>query len=150
MIYTYFLTEDPTTIQEAKQLLYDVLFKPLQMSDTMQDQLKIQGEELYFVAMNERTEVVGVMVLVIDGEHVELHHAATRTALQGQGIGKQLWILVHEYCTDRGFKSIELVSRNTAMSFWASVGFQATTEDWIEREDFVKHGIRHKAMKQTL
>ncbi len=150
MTYSYLQSTETSIVQQAKQLLYDVLFEPLQLPNTMQEQLKIQGEELYFVALDEQSEVVGVMVVVIEGQHVELHHAATRTALRGHGIGKQLWEQVRKYCTDNGYEQIELVSRNTAMSFWASVGFEDASQEWIERPEFVKHGIRHKAMKQLL
>jgi len=90
------------------------------------------------------------MVLVLNGQHAELHHAATRTAYRGRGIGKQLWELLKAYCLERQLPSIELVSRNTAISFWRSVGFEESTEAWIERPEFVKHGIRHKAMAQPL
>lgn len=150
MAYTYIQTEDLANIQGARRLLYEELFAPLQLPDTMQEQLKIDGNEQYFVALDEQQQVVGVTVLVLDGEHVELHHAATRSSLRGHGIGKQLWKLVREYCIKHHFKRIELVSRNTAISFWESVGFRESSDEWIEREEFVKHGIRHKAMHQVL
>jgi GNAT superfamily N-acetyltransferase len=143
------LTTDPQLIGRAKSLLYEELFVPLQLPDTMQDQLRIAGEEHYFVAVEEH-EVVSVMVLVIEGRHAELHHAATRSSYRGRGIGKQLWQLVSAYCAERELRNIELVSRNTAISFWREVGFEESSDAWIERPEFVKHGIRHKAMKQTL
>lgn len=143
------ITTDPQLIDRAKLLLYEELFVPLQLPDTMQDELRIAGEEQYFVAIEEQ-EVVGVMVLVIDGKHAELHHAATRSSYRGQGIGKRLWQLVSAYCVERELWEIELVSRNTAISFWREAGFEESSVDWIERPEFVKHGIRHKAMKQTL
>ena len=143
------LTTDPAIIAKAQRLLYEELFVPLQLPDTMQDQLRIEGEEHYFVAA-DGDEVVGVMVLVLNDGHAELHHAATRSAYRGQRIGNRLWTLLKQYCVERQFRDIELVSRNTAISFWRSVGFEESTDAWIERPEFVKHGIRHKAMKQTL
>jgi len=143
------MTTDSARIDQAKRLLYEELFVPLQLPDTMQDQLRIEGEEHYFVA-TEDGEVIGVMVLVVNGQHAELHHAATRSAQRGRGVGKQLWELLKAYCIERKFSAIELVSRNTAISFWSSVGFSESTDAWIERPEFVKHGIRHKEMAQSL
>lgn len=147
--YSYQLTNDSTLIQGARRLLYEELFVPLQLPDTTQEELKIAGEEFYFVATKDE-EVVGVMVVVTEGDHIELHHAATRSALRGEGIGQELWKMVHEFAVTRGFTRMELESRNTAVSFWESVGFIQSTDEWIERKNFVEHGIRHKTMHRDL
>lgn len=147
--YSYQLTKDLDLIQQGKRLLYEELFVPLNLPDTTQEDLKIEGEEYYFVATKDE-EVVGVMVVITEGDHFELHHAATRSSLRGEGIGQELWKMVYEFANERGFTRMELESRNTAVSFWESVGFVESTEEWIERKNFIEHGIRHKTMHRAL
>ncbi|WP_307201067.1 GNAT family N-acetyltransferase [Paenibacillus harenae] len=139
---------DPSDINEAKLLLYNELFEPLGMPRESQEQLKVPGIEHYFVCiLNHR--IIGVMVLVVSNEIIELHHAAISKEYRGQGIGKKVWQEVLGFCKSEGIKGIELYSRNTAINFWQSVGFTELGE-WLEVESFVKHGIRHKKMEISI
>jgi ribosomal protein S18 acetylase RimI-like enzyme len=142
-------TENLDLIQEAKLLLYYELFEPLGMPRETQEQLKTPGVEHYFVCLLNNT-IIGIMVLVVDNEKNELHHAAISKEYRGQGIGKRLWQEVLMFSKSEGIKVIELYSRNTAINFWESVGFSEVSEEWLEIESFVKYGIRHKKMEKSL
>ncbi|MGM0881841.1 MAG: GNAT family N-acetyltransferase [Bacillota bacterium] len=135
-------------INEARLLLYHELFEPLEMPRESQEQLKTPGVEHYFVCTLNNS-IIGVMVLVVDN-NVELHHAAITKKYRGQGIGKKLWQEVLRFSESEGLKVIELYSRNTAINFWKSIGFIEVTEEWLEVESFVKHGIRHKKMEKSI
>lgn len=138
--------ENPTELASAKRLLYRELFAPLGLSEDTQERLKIPGVEHYFICEVDN-QTVGVMVLSVDQDRVELHHAAVSKAYRNLGIGKRLWNEVYDFAKKIGITGMELYSRNTAIEFWTSCGFQASTEEWIEAEPFVKHGIRHKRME---
>lgn len=136
-------------INDAKLLLYQELFKPLGMPRETQESLKTPGVEHYFVCIFNNS-IIGVMVLVVESDKVELHHAATSKEYRGQGIGKKLWQEVLRFSEAKGINVIELYSRNTAIDFWKSVGFTEVTEEWLEVESFVKHGIRHKKLEISI
>jgi ribosomal protein S18 acetylase RimI-like enzyme len=90
-------------INEAKLLLYNELFEPLGMSRESQEQLKVPGVERYFVCILNHT-IIGVMVLVVDNDKNELHHAAISKEYRGQGIGKRLWQEVLRFSKSKGIK----------------------------------------------
>lgn len=142
-------TSDPEGINKAKLLLYKELFEPLGMPRDTQDRLKAPGLEHYFVCILNHT-IIGVMVLVTGDGTTELHHAAIANEYRGQGVGTTLWQNVLAFSKSEGIRAIELYSRNTAIHFWKSVGFHEVSEEWLEVESFVKHGIRHKKMEISI
>lgn len=144
-----FKTEETRLVQQAETLLYEELFHPLGLPLDMQEQLKTEGVEHYFVAV-DGDNVIGTMVLVIHGTDVELHHAAVSSSYRGRGIGSRLWEEVLAYCSIEHLKKVNLYSRNTAIAFWRSLGFMETSDAWLEAEMFVKHGIRHKQMERDI
>lgn len=142
-------TEELEIISKAKNLLYNELFKPLGFPEDMQEKLKAPGKEHYFVCIYEK-EINGVMVLAVDKERAELHHAATVNKYRNHGIGKKIWQEVYEFVKNEGIKTVELYSRNTAVDFWRSLGFIEVSEEWLETDLFMKHNIRHKKMEISI
>jgi N-acetylglutamate synthase-like GNAT family acetyltransferase len=146
-IYRY--TEDEGEIDQAEGLLYRELFEPLGMEHSVRDELRAEGQERYFIAKVEH-KLVGVMVLTVNGDTAELHHAAVNKAYRGKEIGISLWNVVHEYAKREGIRTIHLYSRNTAFGFWRRCGLEAVSDEWIEHERFTPHNIRYKKMEMNV
>lgn len=141
------LSTDAQEIKAAEELLYEVLFKPLQMDRSARQQLKIPGKDYHFVCMEEN-EVAGVMLVVQNQDYWELRHAAVSDSHRSKGIGRKLWNEVARYLDEADVKSIELLSRNTALGFWSSMGFEEIS-DWIDHDFFAAHQIQFKRMRRT-
>lgn len=142
----FYMTDDPIEIAQAKELLYYELFKPLNMPVEIQEQLRVEGREYYFIASHD-DKVLSVMVLVVNGLEFELHHAATLSSYRSKGIGCELWKVVLAFADKNCIKEIFLYSRNTALRFWSLMGFIEESDKWLESDLFLKHNIRHKKMK---
>jgi len=132
-------------INSSDDLLFNTMFKPLNMDRSIKEELKVPGVEFHFVAL-ESDMVVGSMVVVINNNSAELRHAAVDEMYRNKGIGKQIWEEVKQFLFIKGINEIELFSRNTALEFWSKLGFYETSE-WLDHEKFLRHGIRYKKMK---
>ncbi|MFD0587486.1 GNAT family N-acetyltransferase [Paenibacillus sp. GCM10027627] len=141
----FFRTDNDGHIAKAKRLLYTQLFKPIHPSAVRQLRQEEYGAEHYFVCSLDQ-EIIAVMVLTVEGDGAELHHAITDKKYRSRGVGKRLWEQVRQFAEGEGFCSVELYSRNTAIEFWQSIGFYPLTEEWLEIEPFLRHSIRHKKM----
>ncbi|XEC93499.1 GNAT family N-acetyltransferase [Paenibacillus tarimensis] len=143
----YKLTNDLEEIIISEKLLYEVLFKPIDLSNSARQQFKIPGDEYFFVAF-DGTEAAGVMLVVVNGDYVELRHGAVSCKYHGKGIGSGLWNEVQRFLQDKGIRTIELYSRNTALGFWTKLGFEEIS-GWIDHQLFARHEIRFKKMRYT-
>ena len=132
-------------INSSEDLLFNTMFKPLNMDRSIKEELKVPGVEFHFVAI-EGDKVVGSMVVVINNNRAELMHAAVDDMYRNKGIGKLIWGEVKRFLFSKRINEIELYSRNTALEFWNKLGFYETS-DWLDHEKFLKHGIRYKKMK---
>ncbi|MDB5055275.1 MAG: hypothetical protein JWM44_3325 [Bacilli bacterium] len=140
------ITSDPEMIQAAERLLYSELFEPLQLDHSARQQLKIPGDDYYFVCTNNQNEVIGVMLLVRDHPYNEIRHAAVSQKYRNHGIGWSIWQEVYRFGLEREIASIELYSRNSAIKFWTKLGF-VEISDWMDKDMFKEHDIRFKKMK---
>lgn len=140
------LINDNKTIDAASQMLYDELFAPLQISKNDLESFKTDGKEQYIVCM-DKDHIVGVLVIVEKDCEAEILHAVVAHEHRGQGIGKLLWRKALEYLKSKQYEDIFLYSRNTAFEFWSRCGFKALSDEWLEHELFIPHGIKHKRMK---
>jgi len=140
------LINDSKTIEEANRILYKELFAPLQISETDIEKLKSDGKEQYVVC-EIKGHIVGVIVIVEKDSEAELLHAVVASEYRSKGIGKILWRKALDHLKSKEYKDIFLYSRNTAFDFWSRCGFKAISDEWLEHELFIPHGIRHKRMK---
>ncbi|EFM10701.1 GCN5-related N-acetyltransferase [Paenibacillus curdlanolyticus YK9] len=136
---------DKLLVEKADQFLFEEMWKPYGMDESIRNELKLEGEEIPFVAVEEE-RVIGVFILMITKDAIELRHAAVSSQMRSRGIGKAIWQKVLEYLADHGSNKVELYARNSSVHFWRKLNFQEVS-DWLDHPLFVDHGIRFKKME---
>ncbi|MWC27611.1 GNAT family N-acetyltransferase [Paenibacillus sp. MMS18-CY102] len=139
------VAQDQLLLEKADKFLYDEMWKPFGMDESIRNELKLNGEEISFVAV-EKEMVIGVFVLVITKEAIELRHAAVSSQKRNRGIGNAIWHNVLKYIEVNAISKVELYARNSSIHFWQKLGFQEVS-DWLDHPLFVNHGVRFKKME---
>jgi ribosomal protein S18 acetylase RimI-like enzyme len=83
-------------LEQADNFLFEQMWKPFGMDETIRNDLKLEGKEISFVAV-EKEIVLGVFVLVHTKDAVEIIHAAVSSQRRNNGIGKAIWQNVLKY-----------------------------------------------------
>jgi predicted GNAT family N-acyltransferase len=125
---------------EAVAIRYEILRKPIGLQFSVA-QLEKEWQDLHFVCYNERSEMLGCMILNIIDEHtLKMRQVAVKERSQGAGVGKALVEAAEAYAQLNGYQTIELNARDTAIPFYERLGYQ------IISETFTEVGIDHKKM----
>lgn len=124
-------------------LRYEVLRKPLNLHFLEED---LQKEYLDFhIAAYLDGNLVGILLLkpAEKPQVIKMRQVAVDASLQGRGIGKAMVLFSEEFIKAKGFTSIELHARETAVPFYLSMNYA------ISGERFEEVGIPHfKMLKQ--
>ena len=89
-------------------------------------------------------EAVACGRIVMDRDHTHIGRVAVKKEHRGKGLGKQLMEYLIQVCKDKGARDIILHSQVQAIPFYASLGFQAYGDIFLDA------GIEHRAMKMEL
>ncbi|TBL78987.1 GNAT family N-acetyltransferase [Paenibacillus thalictri] len=143
------LVDNEPLREKMEVLLYDEMWKPLGMGRESRKALSMEGEEIGFACVEDE-EVLGAMVLFLNGTLAEIRFAAVSAQARNKGIGRRLWEEVAAYVERHtGIDTVELHSRNNAIEFWSRLGFQEASP-WLDHRLYEPHGIRFKKMKYVL
>jgi len=131
---------------KMEDLLYNEMWKPLGMGRETRQALSMEGDEVGFVCTEEE-DVVGAMVLFMNGTTAEIRFAAVSSQHRKKGIGRRLWEGIAAYIKQQtSITTVELHSRNLSIDFWSSLGFREASP-WLDHKLYESHGIRFKLMK---
>jgi N-acetylglutamate synthase-like GNAT family acetyltransferase len=137
-------TSDKELLQQADQLMYDVLWEPFGLPRDIRSKFKVEGQEKVIVALDE-DKVVGAMVLIIQEAVAEIRHAAVYAKYQHSGLGRALFNHVLTLAMEYEVNKLEVYARNSAIDYWEKMGF-SDISGWLDHDFFVNHGIRFKRM----
>lgn len=119
----------------ALVLRNDILSAPLGSTVFKRD-LREEEAYLHYAAIADDGEVVGTLMLRPESdEQVHMQQVATSEKIRGTGIGRELVAFAHEDARKRGYKRIELDSREGAMRFYAHMGYKVCGETRWPRPD---------------
>jgi ribosomal protein S18 acetylase RimI-like enzyme len=103
-----------------------------------------EGESLHLVALDGR-QVVGCVLFHPEGPHTgRLFQMAVEPALQGKHIGQELVRALETEVRSRGFRTVTLHARESAVGFYARLGYE------VFGEPFTEVGIPHRHMRRQL
>ncbi|WP_282937378.1 GNAT family N-acetyltransferase [Paenibacillus sp. RC67] len=140
------IVENEALKEKMEDLLYTEMWKPYGLGREMRQALAMSGEEVSFACL-EGEDVVGAMVLIVNGTTAEIRFAAVASHVRKKGIGRRLWEEIVTYITKHTkISTVELHSRNIAFDFWSSLGFKEESP-WVDHKLYEPHGIRFKIMK---
>lgn len=103
-----------------------------------------EAESLHLVAI-EAGRVVGCVLFHPEGPATgRLFQMAVEPDRQGTGLGTRLVRALEDEVTRRGFREITLHARDTAVAFYAGLGYEPSGPPYVEV------GIPHQNMRRDL
>jgi ribosomal protein S18 acetylase RimI-like enzyme len=124
------------------ELRRNILRLPLGL-DFSTEELDAEAGDIHLAAFNP--DLVGCLVLVprLDGE-IKMRQVAVRPDLQRTGLGTQLVVASEVLARSRGFRTMTLHARDTALAFYRRLGYD------VEGCPFEEVSIPHYRMSKRL
>jgi len=133
---------DPLHAEELA-LRWRVLRAPLGHS-LQATRFPFEDESLHLLALDAGA-VVGCVLFHPEGpDSGRLFQMAVEPVRQGQQLGRQLVRALEAEVARRGFGTVTLHARDTAVGFYARLGYQ------VVGEPFVEVGIPHRHMRRSV
>ena len=117
--------------KEMLKLRYAILRKPLGM-DFLPEELEREKNDILICYFDDKV-LEGCCLLTQAGPgEVRLRQMAVLQGLQRHGIGKALMQFAENIARDRGFTTICMHARKTAMGFYEKLGYNKTGNEFME------------------
>lgn len=133
------ITETANEKSQLDELLFEVLWKPLDMPRSARQSFKLDKPETELIAIVDGQILGGLVANLLSDEEVEIHHMAVLPEFQERSIGKKL-IEELKQLIKAETKITSVYSRNNSIGFYEKLGFKQTSEV-IKQCDLIKHGI---------
>jgi predicted GNAT family N-acyltransferase len=125
------------------KLRYELMRKPLGL-DFTEDELKREKDDILIGAF-EDDEILGCCLLTkVDSQCAKLRQMAVQKKRQGLGIGESMMQFAENIARDRGFKTITMHARETAIGFYERYGYKT------KGDEFIEINIPHRIMEKKL
>jgi N-acetylglutamate synthase-like GNAT family acetyltransferase len=133
----------PITEEERKdldELLWEVLWKPINLHREIRTDLKITGREIELIAVNQGKCIGGLVGVIINEGESEIRHIAVKSSNQCQNIGGKLIDKYKNVMKKENVRRVKTYARNTSEPFFTKQGFIRIGEKLVH-QDFIKHDI---------
>jgi len=125
------------------ELRKEILRKPLGL-DFSEEELANEKHDTLIAAFDD-DEMVGCCMLCKEtDEKIKLRQMAVHEDVQGKGLGAAILHFAENIARDKGFKTIFMHARETAVGFYEKLGYQ------INSEVFKEVNIPHYVMEKRL
>ncbi len=132
-----------TAYKQMVQLRMDILRKPLGLSFT-KEELEKEKDDILIAAFDE-DKILGCCILTkVNTKMVRLRQMAVQKNLQGKGIGESIISFAENLARDKGFKTLMMHARDTAIGFYEKFGYN------IKGEQFEEVKTKHHIMEKML
>jgi len=138
---------------EASQLdglLWDVLWKPIDLPRNIRDSFTLNGEYLELVARSDAALVGGLVADWTSPTEIEIRHIAVRPENQKQGVGARLVTSLLQHLSARHCRRLHAIARNTSAGFFRKLGFSTAPGEPPEHPLFKKHGITFELLEKIV
>jgi len=129
--------------RETVALRFRILREPLGLSFT-EEQLAAESGDLHLGAWLDGKLAACLLLTPLDSATVKMRQVAVDDGLQGRGIGTALVRRSEEIAKERGFTSMTLSARATAVPFYLRLGYDLIGEEYEEVT------IPHRKMEKRL
>jgi len=130
---------------ELDQLLWDVLWKPLELTRDIRQSFKLNNPQIDLIAVDDGVVIGGLVANWLSENEIEIRHIAVRSEHQRLSAGRRLVEGLIKLVQKDALVTIVTCARNTSADFFAKLGFIPTGE-YIEHQDFTQHGIKFQKM----
>lgn len=129
--------------QQMVELRRAILRKPLGI-DFEQKELEREKEDI-LIGCFEDDKLEGCCLLTkVDDKTVRLRQMAVLSGLQGKGFGRALMQFAENLARDRGYKTITMHARKTAVGFYEKLGYKVNSAEF--QEISIPHYIMDKEL----
>ena len=112
-------------------LRHQVLRKPLGLEFT-EEELAREHEDILIGAFEDDMMLGCCMLTMVEPDKVRLRQMAVIAGLQGKGIGRVLMEFAENLARDRGYKTITMHARKSAVGFYEKQGYKRVGEEFVE------------------
>jgi predicted N-acetyltransferase YhbS len=129
--------------EKMVSLRYSMLREPLGLNFLMED-LEKEKDDILIACMDDG-EMLGCCILSpIDRDTVRLRQMAVPDKLHGKGIGASIIAFAENLARDKGFRTITMHARDTAIGFYEKFGYR------IQGNQFREVNLPHHIMEKKL
>jgi ribosomal protein S18 acetylase RimI-like enzyme len=129
--------------EQMVQLRYEILRKPVGLSFSPEE-LAREKDDILIGAFEEDTIVGCCLVTKVDNNTAKLRQMAVRKNMQGMGIGESMMMFAENITRDRGFKTLMMHARDTAIGFYEKFGYK------VKGDQFIEVNLQHHVMEKNL
>lgn len=130
--------------QQMVLLRYEMLRRPLGLNFAP-DELDKEKEDILIGAYEEEELLGCCMLTPVSEDTVRLRQMAVHQKLQGKGIGASLMRFAENLARDRGFCSLIMHARKTAIGFYEKQGYQTKGDEFLEVT--IPHYVMEKILR---
>ena len=125
------------------ELRDQVLRKPLGLS-LFDDNLENEKNDIHIGAfVNQR--IVGILILTRQNSmEIKMRQVAVDEAFRNKKIGSQIVFFAEEYSINKGYSTLLLNARKSAVGFYEKLGYEKISEEFLEIN------IPHYKMRKSL
>ena len=108
------------------------------------EQLGAETDDLHLACYHNGDLVACLILTHVDADHVKMRQVAVAPPMQGRGIGGALVRASEQVARERGYGTMQLNARDTAVPFYRSLGYESVGGMFEEVT------IPHQAMRKNL
>ena len=129
--------------QQMVTLRFEIMRKPLGLSFSAEELAKEKNDIL--IGAFDEDEMTGCCILTdISSGSVKLRQMAVLKNMQGKGIGETIIQFAENIARDKGYRTLTMHARDTAIGFYEKYGYK------VEGGGFIEINIPHHIMKKNL
>ena len=131
---------------EYKQMValrYSILREPLGLNFSAEE-LENEKDNILIAAYEEDDLLGCCMLKKINPQTLQLRQMAVKNNLQGKGIGASIMSFAETISRDRGYRSIIMHARDTAIGFYEKFGYK------VKGEPFIEINLPHHVMEKKI
>lgn len=124
-------------------LRLEIMRKPLGLSFTPEELAREVNDIL--IASFDDDIMLGCCILTdMKNGCVRLRQMAVQKNMQGKGIGESMMVFAENLARDKGFKTLTMHARDTAIGFYERFGYK------VKGDKFIEINIPHHIMEKRL
>lgn len=129
--------------QKAVALRSEVLRKPLGLVFS-EEELKAESAEIHLGLMQHENLLAVLSLKPISPKEIKMRQVAVAPDFQQKGLGRQLVAYSETVAQNRGYQTMSLHARDTAVPFYLKLGYT------IQGDEFLEVGIKHFKMLKNI
>ncbi len=141
---------DSSDQDELDELLWEVLWKPLEFPRSIRESFRLDGPGIEVVAKLDEKIIGGVVANWLTPTEVAMRHIVVDPANQNKGVGSLLFEQLKIVVKSVGCKIIRGYARNTSLNFFLRQGFVSLPGKTADHPQFSKHGISFQQLVYKL